>query len=91
MKKIPRFKNIQEEAAFWDSHSITDYWETMEPVTVQFIPAEKKIDSMTIRLEPELKKRLGIIAQKSRLSLSTIARLWLIDRLHTEMSREKIK
>lgn len=83
-KKIPRFKSIQEEATFWDSHDITDYWDDMEEVDIQFIPQQKKNESFTVRVEPELKKRLELVARKNRVSLSTITRLWLIDRLQNE-------
>ena len=85
-KNIPQFKSIQEEAKFWDTHNITDYWDDMEKVDLEFIPLQKKEDSVTIRLEPMLKKRLEQIAKKSRVSLSTIARLWLIDRLRNEQT-----
>ena len=85
-KNIPQFKSIQEEAKFWDTHNITDYWDDMEKVDLEFIPLQKKEDSVTIRLEPMLKKRLEQVAKKSRVSLSTIARLWLIDRLRNEQT-----
>lgn len=83
-KKIPQFKSIREEAVFWDTHAITDYWGNMEEVEIEFIPQTKKAESVTIRLEPELKKRLEKAAKNNRVSLSTIARLWLIDRLRNQ-------
>lgn len=90
-KKIPQFKSIQEEALFWDTHNITDYWGDMEKVDIEFIPARKKADSVTIRLEPELKQLLEQVARRNRLSLSTIARLWLIDRLRDQNKIQAIK
>lgn len=83
-KKIPQFKSIQEEAKFWDTHNITDYWGGMKEIDIEFIPQQKKDESLTIRLEPKLKERLELVAKSNRVSLSTIARLWLIDRLRTE-------
>lgn len=90
-KKIPQFKSIQEEAKFWDTHAITDYWGEMEEIDIEFIPQTKKVESVTIRLEPELKKRLEQVASKNRVSLSTIARLWLIDRLRDKNGSPVIK
>ncbi len=90
-KKIPQFKSIQEEAMFWDTHDITDYWGDMKEVDIEFIPQKRKDESLTIRLEPELKERLGVIAQKNRVSISTIARLWLIDRLKREVRPQTAK
>lgn len=91
VKKIPQFKSIQEEALFWDTHDITDYWGDMEEVVIEFIPQRKKEESVTIRVEPELKKRLELVARKNRVSLSTITRLWLIDRLRKENSAQVAK
>lgn len=30
-KQIPEFKNYEEMAEFWDTHSLADYWEQTEP------------------------------------------------------------
>jgi hypothetical protein len=30
--KIPSFKDIEEEAEFWDTHDLTDFLEESEPV-----------------------------------------------------------
>jgi len=84
MTKIPKFKNYKEEAKFWDTHEISDYLDEMKFVDVEFIPRQKRAESVTIRVEPELKKRLHQIARKNSVSLSTIARLCLIDRLRDE-------
>ena len=84
-KKLPKFYTLQQEARFWETHNITDYWDDMEPVKLEFIPLKKKEETITIRLEPELKKRIEQIANQNRLTLSTIVRLWLIDKLKKEV------
>jgi len=35
-KRIPEFTSIEEEAAFWDTHSTTDYEDEFKPVRVRF-------------------------------------------------------
>ena len=89
-KKIPKFKNYKEEAKFWDTHDISDYIDEMKFVDVEFMPRQKREESMTIRVEPELKKRLDQIARKNNISLSTIARLWLIERLRRKISSKVV-
>ena len=37
-KKIPKFDSYEEMAAFWDTHSLADYWEQTEPVDFDFAP-----------------------------------------------------
>ena len=34
--RIPEFASREEEAEFWDTHDITDYWDELEPVNVRF-------------------------------------------------------
>ena len=28
--KVPRFSSVQQEAEFWDTHSLADYWDEFE-------------------------------------------------------------
>ena len=30
--RIPEFKTIEEEAEFWDTHDLADYWDELKPV-----------------------------------------------------------
>ena len=84
--KIPEFKNYKDEAEFWDTHDVTDYLKEMKLEDVEFLPRQVKTESVTIRIEPELKKRLEEIARMNSVSLSTLARLSLIDKLRTKHS-----
>jgi hypothetical protein len=34
--RIPEFANLEEEAAFWDTHDTTDFKDEFHPVTVLF-------------------------------------------------------
>jgi len=36
--RIPKFKTIQEEADWWDTHDFTDYLDEMTPVKLVFKP-----------------------------------------------------
>lgn len=35
-KKLPKFRSREEEAAFWSTHSVADYWKHMEPSDLTF-------------------------------------------------------
>jgi len=83
-KIIPKFKSIQEEAGFWDTHDVTDYFHEMKDVKVEFDLKGGKEETVTIRLQPKLKARLKSIAEGYGLQLSTLARMWLIERLRKE-------
>ncbi len=80
-KIIPKFRSIAEEAEFWDTHDVTDYLGDMKLVDVQFAPRQKKEETVTIRIEPKLKSRLENMARSYGINLSTLARIWLVERL----------
>ena len=40
--RIPKFRSINEERAFWQTHSATDYWDELTPVKLKFVSAQKK-------------------------------------------------
>jgi predicted HicB family RNase H-like nuclease len=88
-KKIPQFKSIQEEADFWDTHSINDYLPELKETRIEYNPKIKKESNVVLRMEPELKKRLSALSRKKGVTLSTLVRIWLIEKLHDETSRQK--
>jgi len=78
---IPRFSSIQEEAKFWDTHDATDYFDQMKDVKAKFILKSPKDESVTIRLQPEIKRRLVKTAKKWGVSSSTLLRMWTVEKL----------
>lgn len=78
---IPKFASVQEEARFWDTHNATDYFDQMEDVKVKFALKSSKAESVTIRLQPEIKRRLVKTAKKWGVSSSTLLRMWTVEKL----------
>lgn len=84
LKPLPNFKNDLEEAIFWDTHSLTDYFDFTKFKRVRFVLDDaKKEKSLTIRLQPQLIDRLKKSANNLGLSISSLARMWLIEKLQT--------
>lgn len=82
--RIPKFKNIEEEARFWDTHSITEFENETEDVEIVFDLARPKEETLILRLQKETKQELEKEAKKKGLSTSSLARLWLTQRLHSQ-------
>lgn len=78
---LPKFKSIQEEAAFWDTHSLADYWNDMKPIEAIFKPSREKKETMTIRIQPKIKRRVQKIAHSYGMAPSTLTRMWIMDKL----------
>ncbi|MBM3209237.1 hypothetical protein FJZ40_03010 [Candidatus Shapirobacteria bacterium] len=86
-RKIPIFKSVAEEARFWDTHDVTDYLGELKEVKAAFAPLTPKEETLTIRIQAALKRKLENLAQSYGINLSTLLRIWLIDRLKATNSR----
>ncbi len=83
--RIPEFKTYKEEAHFWDTHSITDFEDETEDVNIVFDLDKPRDETLVVRLQKDLKEKLEKIARNRGLNLSTLARMWLIEKLHSSV------
>jgi len=83
LKKIPKFKNIEEEAKFWDTHSMVDYVDFSKPIKMVYKPSSEKKETMTLRIAPSLKKEVKKVARGYDIATSTLIRMWIVDKLRT--------
>ena len=75
--KVPKFKNLEEEREFWDTHDSTDYLDDFEVAKdVVFVRPKKEI--ISLRLEPKVIKKLRELADKEGLPHTTYARMLII-------------
>jgi hypothetical protein len=75
MKTLPRFSSVEEEAAFWDTHSSADYeWEVLE---LEIAPALEHV--LSVRLDQQTFHKLSAIARKKGIGVSTLARMWVLE------------
>lgn len=83
-KRLPKFKSFKEEARFWDTHELTDYFNRNKKAILDFSGVKKKKESiLTVRLQPELKMKLGAVAEEMGIQASTLARMWLVEKLRS--------
>ena len=79
--RIPEFANREEEARFWDTHDFTDFQDELKPVRARF--AMNLSQGITIRLDPETLSRLRSEARARGLGPTTLARMWILERLQS--------
>jgi hypothetical protein len=77
--RIPEFATLEEEAAFWDTHSTADYEGEFKPVRVRF--GKRLSSGVTIRLDPDTLQNLRAVAQESGIGPTTLIRMWVLERL----------
>ncbi|HET7034368.1 MAG TPA: CopG family antitoxin [Thermomicrobiaceae bacterium] len=81
--RIPAFQNIEEEAEFWDTHDVTEFMGVeLQPVEVTVGP--ELADRLTVRLDRADREALTKRARAMGIGPSTLARIWLKERLRQE-------
>ena len=83
--KFPDFNKMsyEEEANWWDTHDLGDFWDELEDVDIVVDLKKPKEEALVVRLQKELKDRLRKIAYRKGLNVSTLARMWLLEKLRT--------
>jgi predicted DNA binding CopG/RHH family protein len=85
MAKVPHFNIGQEEADFWDTHSVTDYLEELTPADVTFVDDRPRKTMISLRLDPSAIAQLKIIARQKGVGYQTLMRMWVMERLEHEV------
>lgn len=49
MKKIPKFKNEDQEREFWDNHDATDYFDMNNPIEIDLSNLKRSKEKITKR------------------------------------------
>ena len=83
VSRIPKFKSLDEEARFWDTHSFADYWDEFKDVNMVVNLQKPKEETMILRVQKNLKNKIEKIAKKRGLSVSSLIRIWLTQKLQT--------
>jgi hypothetical protein len=81
--RIPTFQSIEEEAAFWDSHSSEEFADELLPVeNVKFVKAGSK-KALTVRFDEDTFEELSREAREKGIGPSTLARMVILEHLRT--------
>ena len=82
---IPAFSNYEEEANFWDTHSISDFTEETEAVQVRATHGLSA--NVQVRFDPETDHELEAIARERGMKKATLIRTWVLERLRQDRNR----
>ena len=77
--KIPEFESLEEEAAFWDSHSLAEFEDELEPVELEVVLPLRH--GITVSLDNDAFHRLYAIAKKRGMSFVALAETWVLEAL----------
>ena len=79
--KIPKFKTYEEAAKFWDTHEFTEFKDELEDVDIVFELNKPRTESLVLRIQKDIKEKLQKAARSKGLNVSTLARMWLMEKL----------
>ena len=80
--RIPAFKNLEEEAEFWDTHDFTDLLDELKPVKMKVSPNLSHITP--VRFDDQTFNDLEGQANRKGLATGTLIRMWIKERLQAE-------
>lgn len=77
-KNIPDFKSLEEEAKFWEEHSVMEFVGE-EDVSDFLRLGGNKSAVVTLRMEPLVREQTKKIAKESGKSYQTLMREWIYE------------
>ncbi len=77
--RLPRFKSIEEEAEFWDTHDSTEFEAEFKPTRVKF--ADKIEHVLMVPLERDVLDRLVVISRDRGIPVTELAAKFIADGL----------
>lgn len=83
---IPAFHSYEEEANFWDTHSITDFEDETEDVDIVFELNKPREETLILRVQKNLKLAIEKIARRNALNPSALTRMWLTEKVNEALS-----
>lgn len=86
-KKIPRFKNENEERRFWLSHDSTEYVDWKKDKRMVLPKLKPSIKTISLRLPESILEELKLIANKRDVPYQSLLKMFLAERIEQELNR----
>ena len=86
-KKIPRFKNEDEERRFWLTHDSTEYLDWKKAKRMVLPKLKPSIKTISLRLPESILEELKLIANKRDVPYQSLLKMFLAERIEQELNR----
>jgi predicted DNA binding CopG/RHH family protein len=84
-KKIPKFKNEDEEREFWSSHDSAEYVDWKKAKRVILSNLKPSVKTISLRLPESMLDELKLIANKRDVPYQSLVKIFLADRIDQEL------
>jgi len=87
IKKIPKFRNEDQERDFWSKHDSTDYidWDKAKKVVLPNL--KPSVRTISIRLPEMMLEELKLLANKRDVPYQSLLKVFLAERIDAELHR----
>jgi len=85
LKKIPEFKNEDEERKFWASHDSVEYVDWSKAQKAMFPNLKPSTESISLRLPSFLLARIKQIASKNDVPYQSLMKIFLSEKVDHEL------
>jgi predicted DNA binding CopG/RHH family protein len=85
--KLPKFKNEEEERAFWEKADSTDFVDWSKARDVVMPELKPTVRSISIRLPESMIEELKVIANKRDVPYQSLMKIFLSERIEEELHR----
>ncbi len=84
IKPIKPFKSLNEEAEFWDTHDLSPIFDDPKvPLSALPLIEKEKEEMLTIRIQKSIKAKITKLAHSKGINPTTLARMWLIEKVQS--------
>lgn len=91
MNKIPKFKNEDEERAFWASHDSADYVDWKKGRKATFPNLRPSVKSISLRLPESMLEELKLLANKKDVPYQSLLKVFLSERIEQELRQKPLR
>lgn len=84
-KRIPKFKNEDQEREFWAGHSALDYFDTSKARRVTLPNLKPSVKTISIRLPEIMLEELKLLANKRDVPYQSLLKMFLAERIEAEL------
>ena len=89
LEDIPSFGSEAEEAAFWDTHEMSDgLWESLPSADTELPPPRPRTRPVAVRFDQDTIERLKTVANRKHKGYQTLLKEFVMERLYEEEKRE---
>jgi predicted DNA binding CopG/RHH family protein len=85
MRKIPKFRNEDQERDFWASHDSTEFVDWRQAERVKLPNLRPTTRTISIRLPESMIERLKVLANKRDVPYQSLLKMFVADKIEEEL------